>query len=66
MEKIYLIHLSFFAQRGPRGSRNPFFRIKNRPKVSGPAFLLKNTLSGLKKEGVNVVKNATVHFSLLS
>ena len=60
MEKIFLIHPSFFAHRGPRGSRNPLTRTRNRREESGPALLLKNTLSGLKKIGVNVVENPSL------
>ena len=57
MEKIHLIHPSYFDSRGPRGSLNPFSRLKNYRKLSGPKQLLKNTLSGLNQLNAEIVIN---------
>ena len=61
MDKIHLIHPSFFANRLPRRSRNILSRIRNRHKVSGPTLLMKNTLLGLKRIGICVVKNPSLY-----
>lgn len=57
MEEIHLIHPSFFVSRGPRPSRNPFSRLQNRRRASGPKLLLKNTLQGLSQLNTKIVCN---------
>jgi len=57
LEKIHLVNPTFFDSRGPRGSLNPFSRLKNYRKLSGPKQLLMNTLVGFNQLNVEIVTN---------
>jgi hypothetical protein len=61
LDHIQLIPPSFFTDRGPRGSWNPFFRIQNRLRGSGPTVLLKNSLIGLRRIKLNIIETQNLN-----
>jgi len=66
LKRIYWIPPAFFANRGPRRSRNPLTRIRNHRQMNGPSLVIKNTLIGLKTIGTNVVMNSKMRDTTLA